>query len=116
MKELICIVCPKGCHLQVDETTFAVTGNNCSRGAAYGAAELQNPVRVLTSTVKLTGCNARRCPVKTAGAIPKDKLFPAMKALQSVEVSAPVRVGQVILPDLLGTGVDLVAVKAFEKV
>ena len=51
MKEIICITCPKGCHLKVDEQTFAVTGNSCPRGAVYGANELRNPVRVVTSTV-----------------------------------------------------------------
>ena len=51
MKELICITCPKGCHLKVDEQTYAVTGNSCPRGAVYGANELRNPVRVVTSTV-----------------------------------------------------------------
>ncbi len=114
MKELICIVCPKGCHLKVDEeNNYAVTGNACPRGAEYGAAELQHPVRVLTSTVKLAGCSARRCPVKTNGSIPKGMLFDAMSVLDAVELTAPVAVGQVVVADLLGTGVDVVATKAF---
>lgn len=114
MKELICIVCPKGCHLKVDEeNNYAVTGNACPRGAEYGAAELQHPVRVLTSTVKLAGCAARRCPVKTNGSIPKGMLFDAMGVLDAVELTAPVAVGQVVVADLLGTGVDVVATKAF---
>ena len=77
MKELICITCPKGCHLKVDEETFAVTGNSCPRGAVYGANELRNPVRVVTSTVVVDG-PARRLPVKTDRPIPKGKLFAAM--------------------------------------
>ena len=114
MKELICIVCPKGCHLKVDEeNNYAVTGNACPRGAEYGAAELQHPVRVLTSTVKLTGNAARRCPVKTNGSIPKGLLFDAMAVLDDVELTAPVKVGQVVVADLLGTGVDVVATKSF---
>ena len=114
MKELICIVCPKGCHLKVDEeNNYAVTGNACPRGAEYGAAELQHPVRVLTSTVKLTGNAARRCPVKTNGSIPKGLLFDAMAVLDDVELTAPVKVGQVVVADLLGTGVDVVATKTF---
>ena len=56
MKELICIVCPRGCHLRVDEANdYAVTGNSCPRGAAYGRAELTHPTRVLTSTVRIDG-------------------------------------------------------------
>ena len=114
MKELICIVCPKGCHLKVDEeNNYTVTGNACPRGAAYGAAELQHPVRVLTSTVKLAGNAARRCPVKTNGSIPKGLLFDAMTVLDDVELTAPVKVGQVVVADLLGTGVDVVATKTF---
>ena len=78
MKELICITCPKGCHLKVDEKTFAVTGNACPRGAVYGENELRNPVRVLTSTVAVLGSGAQRLPVKTDRPIPKGKLFAAM--------------------------------------
>ena len=61
MKEIICITCPKGCHLKVDEETFAVSGNACPRGAVYGANELRSPVRVVTSTVIAEG-PARRLP------------------------------------------------------
>lgn len=114
MKELICIVCPKGCHLRVDEENgYAVTGNSCPRGAQYGAAELQHPVRVLTTTVRLTGCSARRCPVKTSTAIPKGLLFDAMHVLDGVELAAPVALGQVVVRNLLGTGADVVCTKAF---
>ena len=66
MKELICIVCPKGCHLKVDEENgYAVTGNSCPRGAEYGKKELVNPTRVITSTVKVEGGALRRVSVKT---------------------------------------------------
>ena len=66
MKELVCIVCPKGCRLHVDdENGYTVTGNSCPRGAEYGKNEIQNPTRVLTSTVRLSGGAYRRCPVKT---------------------------------------------------
>ena len=79
MKELICIVCPKGCHLKVDEENgYAVTGNGCPRGAEYGKAELVNPTRVVTSTVRCIGGGHPRCPVKTDRAIPRELLFEAM--------------------------------------
>ena len=62
MKELVCIVCPKGCRLHVDEENdYAVTGNGCPRGAVYGHNEIKNPTRVLTSTVRLDGGLYRRC-------------------------------------------------------
>ncbi|NLJ30207.1 MAG: DUF1667 domain-containing protein [Clostridiales bacterium] len=113
MTHLICIICPKGCHLNVDEQNgYAVTGNGCPRGAEYGKKELTNPTRVLTSTVKIKGGLHRRCPVKTDRAIPKGLMFDAMKLLNGVELSAPVRRGDVVLADLLGTGANLVVTKS----
>lgn len=113
MKELVCIVCPKGCRLHVDdENGFAVSGHSCPRGEAYGKNEIQNPTRVLTSTVKLTGGLYRRCPVKTNKAVPKGKLFDIMQALNAVEIASPVQVGQVILKNVCGTDADIIATKA----
>lgn len=115
MKELICIVCPNGCHLKVDEQNgYAVTGNKCDRGVDYGKAELCNPVRVVTTTVKLENAPSSRLPVKTDAAIPKGLIFQAMKIIDSLTVAAPVKVGQVLVKDLLGTGVALVSCKNIE--
>ena len=112
MKNLICIVCPKGCHLQVDEDNgYAVTGNSCPRGAEYGKTELLHHTRVLTSTVRVEGGLHRRLPVKTAAPIPKELMFEAMEALNGVTLTAPVTVGQVVISNLLGTGVDVVATR-----
>jgi len=117
MKELICIVCPKGCHLKVDEENgFAVTGNSCPRGAEYGKAELTNPTRVITSTVCITGAAHRRCPVKTNGAIPKGVIFDAMRTLDGITLTAPVALGQVVVKDVCGTGIDFVASRALDAV
>ena len=112
MTELICIVCPKGCHLKVDdENGYTVTGNRCPRGEAYGRAELIHPTRMVTSTVKCTGGSRPRCPVKTSGPVPKDMVFAVVAALDAVELTAPVRIGQVVLANVCGTGVDIVATK-----
>lgn len=114
MTQIICITCPKGCHLQVDEENgYQVTGNSCPRGEAYGKNELKNPVRTLTSTVRLSGARTPRLPVKSSAPLPKGKIFDAMRLLDSVTVKAPVAVGQVLLADVFGTGVDIVATKAF---
>ena len=76
MTELICITCPKGCHLRVDEEKgFAVTGNSCPRGAEYGRNELQHPVRTVTSTVRIQGADLPRLPVKTDRPLAKEKIF-----------------------------------------
>lgn len=112
MKNLICIVCPKGCHLCVDEHNgYTVTGNSCPRGAEYGKTELTDPRRVITSTVKITAVTARRIPVKTIQSIPKAGIMDVMRALDHVEVKAPVAAGDVVLHDAAGLGVDIVATK-----
>ncbi len=113
MKELVCIVCPKGCRLHVDEANdYAVTGNGCPRGAVYGHNEIKNPTRVLTSTVKLEGGLYRRCPVKTDAAVPKGLLMDIMRALNAVTLQSPVRAGQVVLQDVCGTGANVVVTKS----
>ena len=113
MRELVCIVCPKGCRLRVDEENdFAVTGNSCPRGAQYGREECTNPTRVVTSTVAVSGGVHPRCPVKTKAPIPKSKMFDVMAALDGLVIPAPVALGQVIVPDVCGTGVDIVATRS----
>ncbi len=112
MIELVCIGCPRGCHLQVDENNdYAVTGNHCPIGAEYGKNELLNPTRVLTTTVKITGAIHHMLPVKSAKPLPKAKLIEAAKSLATVTVASPIRVGDVVVADILGTGVDIVAAK-----
>ena len=115
MTELICITCPRGCHLKVDENNdYAVTGNACPRGAVYGKNELKNPVRVITSTVRTNIEDAPRCPVKTNGAIPKGKMFEAMELLDDVVLSRPIKMGDVVIPNVFDTGIDFVACKTIE--
>jgi CxxC motif-containing protein len=112
MTELICIVCPRGCHLFVDEERgYAVTGHGCSRGEAYGRAELSHPVRVLTSTVSIRGARYRRCPVKTADPIPKELIFEALGLLKQVELKAPVSIGQTVVDNVCGTGIPIITTR-----
>ena len=112
MKELVCIVCPKGCRLHVDEENdYAVTGNSCPRGAVYGHNEIKNPTRVLTSTVRLEGGLYRRCPVKTDKAVPKKLLMDIMQELNHVSLHAPVEAGQVVLANICGTDANVVVTK-----
>ncbi len=114
MREVICIVCPKGCHLSIEENAdggYTVTGGSCEKGTEYGISEVTNPVRVLTSTVKIEGGKLVRCPVRTDGSIPKDKIFESMEEINNVTLRAPVRVGDVVIDDLAGTGVALIATR-----
>ncbi len=112
MTELICIMCPKGCRLKVDEENgFQVTGNSCEKGAVYGKNELQNPTRVITSTVKIDSRTHRRLPVKTNGEIAKGKIMQATALLNRVTVKTPVHCGDVVLKNVLDSGVDFVSTK-----
>ena len=108
---MICIVCPKGCHLHVDEESFAVSGNSCEKGAEYGKTELQNPTRTLTSTVRLLGGALGRCPVRSSAPIPRGKLLEAAAALEGVTLTAPVRIGQVAVENILNSGADIVVTR-----
>ncbi|HHU53523.1 MAG TPA: DUF1667 domain-containing protein [Clostridiaceae bacterium] len=109
VQEIICIVCPRGCHLKVDpENDYEVTGNSCPRGVTYGKAELKNPTRVVTSTVKIKGADLKRCPVKTDQPIPKAKMQEVMQLINAVDLEAPVRVGDVIIENILDTEAKLV--------
>ena len=94
-QELICIVCPKGCHLTAEQTAegWQIAGYGCPRGQQYGVAEMTNP----------------RLPVKTDGALPRSLVRDAVRMLDTVEVTAPVACGQVILADIGGTGINFVA-------
>lgn len=112
MVEMICIVCPMGCHLNVDvENNYEVTGNKCSRGAIYGKEELIAPKRVVTSTVKIVGGIHHRISVKTDRAIAKEKVYECMELLNKIEVKSPIKTGDKILENILGTDVNIVATR-----
>ncbi len=114
-RELICIQCPMGCPLTVtvaDDGAVSVTGNTCPRGAAYGEKEVTHPTRTVTSTVKLDGGTIARVSVKTASDIPKEKIFGVMEEIRAARASAPVSLGDVIVKDAAGTGVDVIATKS----
>ena len=111
-KSLICVSCPLGCPIEVEiengEVT-AVTGNTCKRGDAYARAEITNPVRSLTSSVKVENGMYAVVPVKSSAPVPKDKMFDCMKEINAVTVKAPVKIGDVVIENILGLGVDIVA-------
>ena len=111
MTELICIGCPKGCHLHVDENNNSKLRARLVKGVAYGKIELTDPRRVLTSTVKIEGAALNRCSVKTNAPIPKGELFAVMKALDNVELKSPVRIGDVVIANVCGTGADIVSTR-----
>ena len=111
MKELICIMCPKGCRLTVDDD-LNVTGNGCIRGVTYGKQEVTDPRRYLTSTVKVENSAYRRLPVISSGDVPKDMVSEVIKFLDTVEVKAPVKVKDVIIENVFGA--NIIATKNME--
>ena len=111
MTEMTCTSCPMGCRLSaggVDGKLTSLSGNECKRGETYAQSELFDPRRMLTTTVAVTGGSAL-IPVKSAEPLPKDLLFPCMKVLRRARAAMPVHAGQVIVQDILGTGIDIVA-------
>ena len=116
---LTCIGCPLGCSLVAEmegNQVINVTGNNCPNGDKYARKELTNPTRIVTSTVRVTGGNLSAVSVKTATDIPKNKIFDCVTALKNVAVQAPVTIGQVLVPDIAGTGVAVIATKNIHAV
>lgn len=118
-RELICISCPMGCRLTVKlegNEVISVTGNTCPRGEEYARKECTNPERILTSTVKINGAVHRVLPVITDREIPLGKLFEAMEAIRKVEVDAPVREGDILIEDILGTGANVIASRSMDRI
>jgi CxxC motif-containing protein len=109
--EMTCIVCPVGCRLMVEmaDGKYVVTGNGCRRGADYAVQEATNPMRTLTSLVKIAGGGEPLCPVKTSAPIPKAMIGAALDAVRAARADAPVKVGDVVIKNIAGTGADLVA-------
>ena len=120
---LTCIICPMGCSMEVEVETDAdghkkvlsVKDNGCKRGEQYAAKELQNPTRTLTSTIKVNGGVLPVVPVKTAGEVPKNMLLQCMEVVRRASCRAPVKRGDILLYDLLGTGINVIACADVEK-
>ena len=110
MKELTCIICPRGCHLLIDDNNN-VTGNFCPRGKEYAISELTHPVRSITSSIRVKNRQDCLVSVKTSGPIPKDKIFDVMKEIDKLAVEAPTHIGDVAKKDILSLGVDIVITK-----
>lgn len=115
IRELTCIGCPLGCAVAVEIEENGqianVTGNTCKRGDDYARKEVTNPTRIVTSTVRVEGGTSDMVSVKTKTDIPKNKIFACMEGLKGVCVKAPVHIGDVIVENIAGTGVDVVATK-----
>lgn len=113
-REITCTRCPMGCFLSVemdDTKVLNVSGNTCIRGEEYGKKECTNPTRIVTSTIPVIGGAINVVPVKTDKDIPKDKIFELIKLLKNVKVNAPIKIGDVIYKNILGTDANIVATR-----
>lgn len=114
-KELVCIVCPKGCKLRVrsaSDTAVSigdVSGHQCKRGQIYAVNECTNPVRTLTTTVRVSGGSQQLAPVKSSRPLPKGLLFECMALINAYTAAAPLKVGDIIIKNILNTGIDIVS-------
>ncbi len=118
-KVLTCIGCPMGCEITValeGETILSVEGNTCDIGDKYARKEVIHPERTVTSTVVVAGGDKPRVSVKTASAIPKEKIWKCMDEINHLSVSAPVRIGDILIPDTAGTGIPVVATRNIQGV
>lgn len=111
MKEFTCIVCPKGCRIFADEEN-KLTGAGCERGIAYVESEMENPTRMITSTVRLLGSDLPRLPVKTSAPVPKKMMMRAVALLNDVTLEAPVKRGDIVIRNIFDTGIDFIATKS----
>lgn len=116
-RNLICINCPMGCMLDVtkDGEEISVTGNGCKRGAEYARTELTDPRRIITTSLFVNNGIHPTVSVKTSSEVPKNLIFECMKELSGVRVEAPVKVGDVLVKNILNTGVDIVATRNVDK-
>lgn len=114
VKEIICTVCPRGCSIQVDgdgKNALNIQGYGCRRGQVYAGNEYSNPVRILTTNVKIQGRENELLPVRSNKPLPKEKLLVCMEEIKKAVATLPVKTYDVIIEDICGTGVNIVATK-----
>ena len=123
-RTLTCIICPNGCELDVawecdasngSPCAISVTGNKCPRGVEYAEQEIKNPMRTIASSVHLEGGTMPLVSVRLNGPIPKAKIMDVMDVIRKATVSAPVKIGDVVIADVLGLGVDVIVTRNVDK-
>ena len=110
MKQLTCIVCPVGCHIQIDQH-LKVVGNKCPRGESYAVLELTDPRRTLTTTVRTRSKLTPRLPVKSAQPLPKAKIFKVLSELEDIIIENDVKIGDIIIKNICDTEIDIISTR-----
>lgn len=113
-RDLICIICPRGCSLCADiqGEQVTVTGNACPKGEEYAVKECTNPVRTVTATIRVSNRHNTMVSVKTTPPVAKDKMMDVMNKLRSIQVAAPVKIGDVVFQNVCGS--DIVVTKSLD--
>ena len=109
--KIICVACPQGCRLRINYQgeTIIVSEQGCKRGEKYALQEMTDPRRMVATTVRIKSNSHPLLPVYTSAPIPKGMILPLLKELRKINLNVPVKMGQVVLKDCLGTGVDMLA-------
>jgi CxxC motif-containing protein len=116
-KEIICTVCPIGCLIMIEgegENITSISGNQCKRGLEYGTSEFSHPVRILTTTVKVEGFMVPLLPVRSSKPISKELIMACMDQIKKVTIFQPIKSKAVVISNVCGSGVDIVATASIE--
>lgn len=114
---LTCILCPVGCELEVERDPAGgalVRGNQCDKGVPFAVEEVLRPKRNLATSVPVKGAAARLVSVRLSRPVPREMIFPILAVIAGLRPEAPVRRGQVLIADVLGTGADVIATRTVE--
>ena len=117
-RHFTCVTCPIGCEIDVelrDSDVLSMSGNKCAKGKEFVLQELEEPMRILTTTIRIRGAKWTMLPVRTDEPIPKRLLFEVVKELANIELQAPVAMSDVIVADIAGTGANIVATRSLKR-
>lgn len=118
IKNLTCIECPKGCSLFIDVKNGRVVdikGHQCPKGEEYAVTEIENPVRILTSTVSAQGLSLKMVPVRTDKPIPKGRMSEAMAEIRKIKINRPLKTGDFVVKNLLGLKVNVITTRCLPR-
>ena len=117
-KNFLCVACPVGCSLKVEVSgteVLRMEGNTCPRGVKYAQNEVANPLRTFTTTVRVKGGALPVCPVRSKIPLPLAKVFEVTKEVAKASFSAPITIGQVLIENVCGTGIDIIACRSLPR-
>ncbi len=112
-ERLTCVLCPLGCELEIERPgeTLEVCGAQCPKGEAFAVEEILHPMRNLATSVPLLGASSRMISVRLTGPVPREKIFAILAEISGLRPAPPVRRGDVLIRDVLGSGVDVIATR-----